>query len=157
MADEWWQRPDGLPAGWGHAAPSAHETAAAAAPAPAALPAGIERSRTDLQQLRDEAAALQPRDAIEAPMPWCAPDGVPAALEAIVNTTAWLLGERPLSPIGSERHTYPDLPLGRQQAQAQRIVWGEEASELGEWYAGGVRRTLRWATGRADGERPLSA
>ncbi|MFD3907824.1 hypothetical protein ACFXOL_11055 [Streptomyces californicus] len=120
---------------------------------PQPLPSSVVRSRAELEKLRDDALAAQPRDPGDARMSWCSPDGVAGALEAIVHTSRWLLGERERAPITRELYDYPDLPVGRIAGRATDAIF-EDNSEIPEWYAGGVRRTVEWATNAAK-ERPI--
>ncbi|KAB7833543.1 hypothetical protein [Streptomyces mobaraensis] len=137
----WWNR--------GGAHPPAQPT-----PAAQALPPGVVRSRRELEQLRDDALASQARQPEDVRMMWCSPDGVASALEAIVHTTRWLLGEREWAPISRDVYDYPDLPVGRLVGHAEAVIFDGRWPEISEWYAGGVRRTAEWAL-NAGKERPI--
>lgn len=119
-----------------------------------ALPPNITRPRAELEKLRDDALAAQLQDPGDARMSWCSPDGVASALEAIVDTTRWVLGERERAPISLEVYDYPDLPVGRIAGHAQDAIFEDRWPGVVEWYAGGVRRTVEWATSPGK-ERPI--
>ncbi|MEU5547175.1 hypothetical protein AB0G85_33165 [Streptomyces sioyaensis] len=118
------------------------------------LPASVTRSRGELEKLRDDALASQAREPGDVRMMWCSPDGVASALEAIIHTTRWLLGEREWAPISRTLYDYPDLPVGRIAGHATDAIFEGRWPEVSEWYAGGVKRTVEWATS-VDKERPI--
>lgn len=135
----------------GGAQPPAQPTHAPAAPT---LPPRVVRSRSELEKLRDDALASQPLEPGDARMIWVSPDGVASALEAIIHTTRWLLGEREWAPISRELYAYPDLPVALIRTHAEDAIFGYKWADTSEWYAGGVKRTVQWATS-ADEERPI--
>jgi hypothetical protein len=124
------------------------------APAATTLPPRVIRSRGELEKLRDDALASQSLQPGDVRMIWCSPDGVASALEAIIHTTRWLLGEREWAPISREMYAYPDLPVPLIRTHAEDAIFGYKWTETSEWYAGGVKRTVVWATS-ADEERPI--
>lgn len=124
------------------------------APASQPLPPRVERSRGELEKLRDDALASQPLPPGDVRMIWCSPDGVASALEAIVHTTRWLLGEREWAPISRELYSYPDLPVPLIRTHAEDAIFENKWTDVSEWYAGGVKRTTQWAMSTAE-ERPI--
>ncbi|MFD5906536.1 hypothetical protein ACFWHG_34255 [Streptomyces microflavus] len=123
------------------------------APVAQQLPPRVTRSRSELEKLRDDALTSQSMQPGDVRMIWVSPDGVASALEAIIHTTRWLLGERERAPITRELHNYPDLPVGRIAGRATDAIFTDDP-EIPEWYAGGVKRTVEWATSPAK-ERPI--
>ncbi|MCX4462431.1 hypothetical protein OOK58_59165 [Streptomyces sp. NBC_01728] len=119
-----------------------------------ALPPRVARSRSELEKLRDDARASQPLQPGDVRMIWCSPDGVASALEAIIHTTRWLLGEREWAPISRAMYEYPDLPVPLIRTHAEDAIFGYKWADTSEWYAGGVKRTVEWATS-TDEERPI--
>ena len=118
------------------------------------LPERVTRSRAELEQLREDARASQLVDPDEVRMLWVSPDGVASALEAVIDTTRWLLGERDRAPISRELYDYPELPVAAVRTNAEDAIYGYRWTEVGEWYAGGVKRTLEWATS-PEADRPI--
>ncbi|WP_431776328.1 hypothetical protein, partial [Streptomyces cucumeris] len=118
-----------------------------------ALPPRVARSRSELEKLRDDALASQSLQPGDVRMIWCSPEGAASALEAIIHTTRWLLGERERAPISRELYAYPDLPVPLIRTHAEDAIFGYKWTETSEWYAGGVKRTVEWATSAAE-ERP---
>jgi hypothetical protein len=158
--DAWWRNPAAFPPGWkGTTSPEpATPSPALPEPAPASdLPPRVIRTRQQLEELREDAIASQP---IDDPLrvqiyPECSPAGLPSALEGIIDTTRWLLGERLYAPISLEAEPYPDLSLGKVWTAAEDCIFEYAWHDVSEWYAGGVQRTITWA--RSDEEsRPLS-
>ncbi|MFE5730244.1 hypothetical protein ACFQ7A_04930 [Streptomyces sp. NPDC056528] len=125
------------------------------APAAQTLPPRVVRTRPELERLRDDALASQPLQPGDVRMLWCSPEGVASALEAVVHTTRWLLGEREWAPISRDLYPYPDLPVARVRLHAEDAIFGYKWHETSEWYAGGVKRTIEWATDTTTAERPL--
>lgn len=125
-------------------------------PAPV-VPGGVERTREELEQLRDEAAAE-----LSKPEPWItivtAVPGKQARelLRAVQDTTRWLLGECPNAPISGETYDYPYTvrQVGRERTHADdafnRLAWHHVTRD----YAEGVDYTLGWAFADYDGPRP---
>ncbi|MEV5348947.1 hypothetical protein [Streptomyces achromogenes] len=143
----WWRNPAGSPAWEGTTTP-----VPATGPAPARdLPEGVVRTRRELEQLRDDALARQGRHPLEAGAIWCSPDGVPSALEAVIDTTRWLLGERPYAPFTGEVSRYPELAVSQVWLDAEDCIFGHGWPDVSEWYAGGVKRVIDWAR---SGEEP---
>ncbi|WP_071330938.1 hypothetical protein [Streptomyces sampsonii] len=143
MAETSWNR--------GGPQPPAQPTQASATQA---LPPRVTRSRNELEKLRDDALASQSLEPGDVRMIWVSPDGVASALEAIVHTTRWLLGEREWAPISRELYQYPDLPVPLIRTHAEDAIFGYKWADTSEWYAGGVKRTVEWATSPAE-ERPI--
>lgn len=139
----WWNR--------GGPQPPAQPTHAPAAPT---LPPRVVRSRGELEKLRDDALASQPIEPGDVRMIWVSPEGVASALEAIIHTTRWLLGEREWAPISREMYEYPNLPVPLIRTHAEDAIFGYKWAETSEWYAGGVKRTVEWAMS-SDVERPI--
>ncbi|WP_030797527.1 hypothetical protein [Streptomyces griseus] len=118
------------------------------------LPPRVTRSRSELEKLRDDALASQSMQPGDVRMVWVSPDGVASALEAIIHTTRWLLGEREWAPISRELYAYPDLPVPLIRTHAEDAIFGYKWASISEWYAGGVKRTAQWAMSAAE-ERPI--
>jgi hypothetical protein len=148
----WWRNPAAFPPGW-EGTKTPVPAAESAAPA-RDLPEGIIRTRQELEQLRDDAQARQGGDPLYAGTIWCSPAGVPSALEGVLDTTRWLLGERPYAPFSREVSVYPDLPVSQARLDAEDCIFEYRWHDVSEWYAGGVRRTIDWARA-AEEERPL--
>jgi hypothetical protein len=125
------------------------------APAGAALPPGITRSRAELQQLRDDALAADSRDPVMVPIAWCSPQGLASALDGITDTTRWLLGEKDRAPISLEPAVYPALPIRGVRTHAEDALHTSKWPDVSEWYAGAVKLTVEWAMGGH--ERPMDA
>ncbi|MEV8590894.1 hypothetical protein AB0424_28540 [Streptomyces sp. NPDC051180] len=141
---------------WGKPAAFLPATTPPAAPA-RDLPDGIVRARQELERLRDDAIASQPvGDPLSVQVvPWCSPDGIPSWLEGVVDTTRWLLGERPYAPISRQVAPYPELPVGQVRLASEDCIFGHKWHDVSEWYAGAVKQTIVWARGAEDEPRPL--
>ncbi|MFJ8855208.1 hypothetical protein [Streptomyces sp. NPDC102437] len=124
-------------------------------PAAQDLPPRVARSRSELEKLRDDALASQSLQPGDVRMIWVSPDGVASALEAIIHTTRWLLGEREWAPISRELYPYPDLPVPLIRTHAVDAIYGYKWTDTSEWYAGGVKRTVDWATAAGTEDRPI--
>ncbi|WP_329167579.1 hypothetical protein OHB49_45500 (plasmid) [Streptomyces sp. NBC_01717] len=139
---------------WNRGGPQQPPAQPTQTPAAQALPPRVTRSRSELEKLRDDALASQALQPGDVRMIWCSPDGVASALEAIIHTTRWLLGERQWSPISRELYDYPDLPVPLIRTHAEDAIFGYKWTDTSEWYAGGVKRTVEWATAATE-ERPI--
>ena len=81
-------------------------------------------------------------------MIWVSPDGVASALEAIIHTTRWLLGEREWAPISRELYWYPDLPVPLIRTHAEDAIFGYKWTDASEWLR--RRREAHRAVGDVD-------
>ncbi|MFI9031140.1 hypothetical protein [Streptomyces sp. NPDC053560] len=132
-----------------------NQTPAAVPPPPASPPAPLRigvRTAAELQQLADDAAAPEPRVVM-----FCSLDDV--ALEGIIATARWLLGQRNTSPISREIDDFPrtEEALGREAARADDAIWGRGPyTDLHEDYAAAVRHTLWWVRGLPNTQRPVA-
>ncbi|WP_431684158.1 hypothetical protein [Kitasatospora sp. KL5] len=154
--------------------PSAPPVYSPSEPAPRdAVPEGVIRTRAELESLRDDALEmLEAGHNDDFRIMWVAgPHDLREALRGILNAARWLLGETTSMPIMDERPERerrerrggndPDengLPTKGQIFYERRDA--EEAEEgfirLQRYYAGGVRKTLSWATyEHEDDPRPI--
>ncbi|MFJ9167303.1 hypothetical protein ACIRN5_23370, partial [Lysinibacillus fusiformis] len=102
--------------------------------------------------LRDDAQAELEATEESFRLMWLDPRHRGEGLTGILNAVRWLLGERPLAPISNEVDPANPLPaprsIGSEKIDAEDRVMGrgEYRQTWSEWYAGGVLRTLEWAT-----------
>lgn len=127
-------------------------------PTPAEPPTPVDdgligvRTQTEVEQLRDDArpGARTRLDMFSGPDERIARDGITAA-------TRWLLGERPVTPIGNLQQDEPPTrgQIGRETLHAKDAMYGlgPHAADRHEDYSAGVLRTLQWVRGHY--QRPI--
>ncbi|MFJ4343548.1 hypothetical protein [Streptomyces sp. NPDC088915] len=120
------------------------------------VPGAVRRQRTELEQLRDD-AARQYHAGEAARVEVYANRGKDAAVaHGVWAAAAWLLGELQASPISSEAYTYPYTAreVGREKTRALDCIERNAWQSVDEDYGAGVLHALEWAT-NTEKQRPV--